>query len=125
MATFDDSTVGTSTGGTTPDFGATKKSEPKVRRVQFGDGYEQRLLYGIPGHMNPKVWDLTWTAKTNSDADAIEAFFDARANDAASFDWTPLDEATSYKWICRSWQRDHQYANVNRITATFEQVFEP
>ena len=125
MATFNDSTVGTSTGGTTPDFGAVKKSEPKTLVVQFGDGYQQRLLYGIPSHMNPKIWDLTWTAKTNSDADAIEAFFDARAADAASFDWTPIDESTAYKWVCRSWQREHQYANINRITATFEQVFEP
>ena len=125
MATFDDSTVGTSTGGTTPDFGAIRKSEPKTRIVQFGDGYQQRLLYGIPSHMNPKVWDLRWTATSNSDADAIEAFFDARAEDAASFDWSPIDDASTYKWICRSWQRTHQYANINIITATFEQVFEP
>lgn len=125
MATFDDSTVGTSTGGTTPDFGAIRKSEPKTRTVQFGDGYQQRLLYGIPSHMNPKVWDLRWTATSNSDADAIEAFFDARAEDAASFDWSPIDDASTYKWICRSWQRTHQYANINIITATFEQVFEP
>lgn len=123
MATFDDSTVGTSTGGTTPDFGAVKKSEPKIRKVQFGDGYEQRLSFGL--NQNPKAWDLVWTAKSNSDADAIEAFFDARASDAASFDWTPLDESTSYKWVCRAWQRNHKYANINEISATFEQVFEP
>lgn len=123
MATFNDGTVGTSTGGTTPDFGAARKSQPVVRRVQFGDGYEQRLTYGL--NQNPRVWDLTWTAKDNTDADAIEAFFDARAADNASFDWTPLDESTSYKWVVESWSREHRYANVNTITATFRQVFEP
>ena len=93
MATFNDATVGTSTGGTTPDFGATKNNEPRIRTTKFGDGYEQRVTFGL--NQNPKRWDLTWTAKTNADADAIEAFFDARAADAASFDWTPLDESTS------------------------------
>ena len=123
MATFDDATVGTSTGGTTPDFGASRKSQPIVRKMQFGDGYEQRLTYGL--NQNPRVWDLTWTAKSNTDADAIESFFDARAVDNASFTWTPLDEATAYKWVVESWSRDFRYANVNTITATFRQVFEP
>lgn len=123
MATFDDATVGTSTGGTTPDFGASRKSQPVVRKVQFGDGYEQRLTYGL--NQNPRVWDLTWTAKDSTDADAIEAFFDARAADNASFTWTPLDEVTAYKWVVESWSRDLRYANVNTITATFRQVFEP
>ena len=123
MATFDDSTVGTSTGGTTPDFGSSRKSEPNVRRVQFGDGYETRLTYGL--NQNPRIWNLKWTAKDSTDADAIEAFFDARAADNASFDWTPLDDTTSYKWVVENWQRDHRYANVNTITATFRQVFEP
>ena len=123
MATFNDATVGTSTGGTTPDFGASRKSQPNVRKVQFGDGYEQRLTYGL--NQNPRIWNLTWTAKDSTDADAIEAFFDARAADNASFDWTPLDEATAYKWVVESWSRDLRYANVNTITASFRQVFEP
>ena len=123
MATFDDSTVGTSTGGTTPDFGALRKSRPNVRTLRFGDGYEQRLTFGL--NQNPKIWDLRWTAKDSTDADAIEAFFDARAADNASFDWTPIDETTPYKWVCESWQRDHNYANVNEIRATFREVFEP
>jgi phage-related protein len=68
---------------------------------------------------------LRWTAKSNSDANAIEAFFDARASDAASFDWTPLNDTNTYKWVCKSWQRNYQYADINEISATFQQVFEP
>jgi hypothetical protein len=30
------------------------------------------LVFGQ--HQDPKEWDLTWTAKTTADADAIEAF---------------------------------------------------
>ena len=122
MATFNDATVGTSAGGTTPDFGLTKKSEPRVRTVQYGDGYSQRLIYGL--NQNPKVWDLTWTATSNSDADAIESFLDARAG-SESFDWTPPAGGSSGKYICSSWNRELKYTNINTITATFIQVFEP
>lgn len=121
MATFDDATVGTSTGGTTPDFGAQKSSRPNVRIAQFGSGYSQRTTFGI--NQNPKTWNLRWTASSNSNADAIEAFFDARGGIQA-FEWTPIQDSTAYKWICREWQRTHVYADINEITATFEQVFE-
>ena len=122
MATFDDSTVGTSTGATTPDFGARRKSQPNVRVTKFGDGYEQRVAFGI--NTDPKTWDLRWTALTNSNADKIEEFFEAR-NAVESFDWSPIDDSNTYKWVCRQWQREHQYADINTITATFEEVFEP
>jgi len=121
MATFNDATVGTSTGGTTPDFGVQKQSQPVVNAIKFGDGYEQRVQFGI--NQNPKKWDLTWSAKSNTDATAIEAFFDARGG-TESFDWTPINSATAYKWVCRSWNRSFDLANINTITATFEQVFE-
>ena len=88
MATFPDIAV---------SYGAQKSSAPRTRTVQFGDGYQQRLLYGIPSHMNPKEWQLSWENITEADSDTIETFLDARAEDAASFDWTPPDEATSYK----------------------------
>ena len=108
----------------TPAYGAQKTSRPRTRTVQFGDGYQQRLLYGIPGHMNPKEWDLTWNV-SETDADTIETFLNARAEDSASFDWTPLDETTSYKWICPEWNKSIPYNNRATISARFIQVFEP
>ena len=106
----------------TPTYGAQKTSQPAVRTVRFGDGYEQRLTFGL--NQNPKQWDLTWNV-SETDADTIETFLDARAADAASFDWTPLDEATSYKWVCEEWSKSIPYSNRATITARFRQVFEP
>ena len=40
-----------------PNFGASKTSQPTVRNVQFGDGYSQRLRYGL--NTDLKVWSLT------------------------------------------------------------------
>jgi phage-related protein len=109
----------------TASYGAQKTSRPRTKVVQFGDGYEQRVLYGIPSHMNPKEWSLTWQNITEANADTIETFLNARAEDAASFDWTPPDDATAYKWVCAEWTKVIPYTGRATITATFRQVFEP
>lgn len=114
MATFPDIAI---------SYGAQRVNQPRTRVVQYGDGYEQRLLYGL--NQNPKEWSLTWQYITEADADTIETFLNARAADSDSFDWTPPDEATSYKWVCPSWSKGIDYPTRRTITATFRQVFEP
>lgn len=105
-----------------PAYSASKSSEPKTRVTKFGDGYEQRVLFGL--NQNPKEWSLTFNVP-DADADVIEAFLDARAVDAASFDWTPPLSNTSAKWVCPNWNRELFDVGASRITATFRQVFEP
>lgn len=105
-----------------PVYSASKSSAPKVLTAQFGDGYQQRVTFGL--NQNPKEWSLTFDV-TDDDADIIEAFLDARAADAASFDWTPPDTSTSYRWICPSWNREMYEFQRSKITTTFQQVFEP
>ena len=105
-----------------PQYSATKRSQPQQRITQFGDGYQQRVSFGL--NQDPKVWSLTFNVK-DSDADTIETFLEARGKDGASFDWSPPDEATTYKWICRSFGREMFDSDRSRITASFEQVFEP
>ena len=107
----------------TASYGAQKNSRPKMRMTQFGDGYEQRTTFGL--NQNPKEWSLTWQNITETNADTIEAFLDARAADGASFDWTPPDTATSYKWVCQQWDKTIPYTGRATITAIFRQVFEP
>jgi len=104
----------------TPTYGASKSSAPVVNTVQFGSGYEQRVVFGI--NQNPKVWELTWNV-SETDADTIEAFLDARAGQQ-NFDWTPPGETTAYKWVCSTWSKSIPYLNRATITATFRQVFE-
>ena len=106
-----------------PSYGAQKRSQPNVRTVQFGDGYQKRLTYGI--NQNPKEWQLEFRNITEAEADTIEAFLDARAADNAPFDWSPPDETETYKWICSSWTKTLPYSNLATIQTTFTQVFEP
>jgi len=138
-----------------PTFGAQKRSEPVVRRVQFGDGYEQRLKYGL--NQNPKTWSLTFMVNT-TEANTIETFLDDQAASAASFDWSPPDAppstgtsfllledgdnllledgsafltedsgttATIYKWVCDQWSKELMADSFFKIDATFRQIYEP
>ena len=74
-----------------PTYGQQKKSQPKTKTVRFADGFEHRILFGLVPHQNPKIYDLTFNV-SETEADVIEAFLDSRANDNASFDFTPGGE---------------------------------
>lgn len=104
-----------------PDHGASKKSAPRVRQVEFGSGYSQRATFGI--NQDPKVWTLKWDNRTAADANSIEDFLEARGG-VESFSWSPPDETATYKWICKNWSKSMPYSNMFNIAATFEQVFE-
>jgi len=104
----------------TPSFTATEQSQPRVRTMQFGDGYSQRLRYGL--NTDPKEWRLTFLNRTDTERENILAFLEARAG-AESFDWTP-PRGSAGKYICREWGMDMLNCNNNTITATFVEVYE-
>jgi len=103
-----------------PTYGAQKTSQPKVRQVQLGDGYVQRLTFGL--NQDPKVWNLTFEV-SETDADTIETFLEARGG-SESFNWSPPDESDSYKWVCLNWSKSIPYLNRATIQATFQEVFD-
>ena len=75
----------------TPTYGQQKRSAPNTRTVRFADGYEHRILFGLAAHQNPKIYNFTFEV-SETDADTIEGFLDSRANDSASFTFTPPGE---------------------------------
>ena len=79
----------------TPTYvGFSKKSSPVKRLVRFADGYEHRVVFGLASHQNPKIINLQFN-ESEEDADVIEAFLNSRANDQASFTFTPTGEGIS------------------------------
>tara|TARA_R100000234_G_scaffold117538_1_gene96183 strand:- start:1219 stop:1572 length:354 start_codon:yes stop_codon:yes gene_type:complete len=107
-----------------PTYGQRKKSKPKTRTVRFADGYEHRLLFGLAQHQNPKEFNFTFEV-SETDADTIETFLDARANDSDSFTFTPPGESSASEFVCESWDKSIPYNNRATIQVTFRQVFEP
>ena len=107
-----------------PTYGQQKRSAPNTRTVRFADGYEHRILFGLPAHQNGKTYNFTFNV-SETDADTIETFLDARAEDSASFDFTPPGESAASKYVCPSWSKSIPYNNRATIQATFKEVFEP
>jgi phage-related protein len=105
-----------------PTYGISKSSKPNVRIAQFGSGYEQRTTFGL--NQNPKTWDMTWENLSETDADTLENFLNARAG-VETFEWTPPDDTTQYIWVCSEWSKELTNPNISTVTATFRQVFEP
>ena len=70
----------------TPSYSASETSKPRAHRFQGGDGYEQRIRFGLRN--DPKVWQLTFAERTDAECADILTFLEARAG-AESCDWTP------------------------------------
>ncbi len=106
----------------TPSYGIRKSSSPNVRQVQFGDGYSMRTVFGI--NQDLKMYSPSWKNISETDADTISTFLEARGGQE-SFDWTPPGEGSSSKFICQKWSKSIPYLNRATISATFEEVAEP
>lgn len=104
----------------TPSVGASLSMRPVVRRIAFGDGYEQRLAFGI--NTQAEVWNLEFRGKTTTVAAAIDAFLRARGA-AQAFDWTS-PAGTTGKFTCEEWSRSVDEPNAETVRATFKQVFD-
>jgi phage-related protein len=112
-----------------PDFKSKVSFKPNVRVASFGDGYEQRVQFGI--NANPQIWALTFTSREDAEASAIDGFLQAQGS-LTSFFWTPPG-GVPLKFVCREWDKAPSSGNGSAaspayfwdLTAKFEQVFEP
>ena len=104
-----------------PDWRAQQQRRPRVRVAQFGDGYQQRSADGI--NADPRVWQLTFGNRDDTEAAAIEAFLAARGA-LEAFDWTP-PTGSAGTWVCPQWASTLETYGATTITATFSEVFEP
>jgi phage-related protein len=104
----------------TPSFEATESSKPRVRKFAAGDGYEQRIRFGL--NTDPKEWSLVFSNRDDTERDDITAFLDARGG-YESFDWTP-PRGSAGKYVCEEWQVTLSNCNNNQIRATFREVYE-
>lgn len=105
-----------------PDYSAQKQVKPQVRSVKFGDGYEQRLTFGM--NQQPSKWSLTFNLRDLTEANGIEAFF-STLKGTDSFDWTPPDAVASKKFLARSWSKTIEKGNWYSITVEIEETFDP
>jgi phage-related protein len=103
-----------------PSFPATQVSQPNVRTVKFGDGYEQRLRYGL--RTDFKQWDVVFENRTDTERSEIVSFLTARAG-VEQFNWTTPHGSTS-AFVCSEWTSELVACNLNTVRARFRQVID-
>ena len=102
-----------------PEVGASKQQTPRIKKIPFGNGYEQRSADGI--NINKEIWPLTFKGDPVK-IQAIDDFLIAR-NSLQAFEWvTP--EAKTIAVTCSSWTHTWDDFGWHTLTAEFNQVFE-
>lgn len=101
--------------------GTALRHQPKVRVVQFGDGYEQRRAYGL--NHNLRQWDVRIDNQEPVVADEIMTFLSARGGVESFTWWSPDDQHVTV--VCDRWDaRATRARTVHRvsISALFREI---
>lgn len=111
----------------TPDKNFTKKVEPTVLRIQFGDGYEQRIAEGI--NSLKETFNVAFTNRPKAEIDDIVAFFDNKKGTTA-FNYTIPDSnqgggERTVKVVCEDYTQTYVYDDFYSCNATLRRVYEP
>ncbi|BDU72401.1 phage tail protein [Mesoterricola silvestris] len=83
-----------------PDWGPDPSLEPATRTVNLGDGYEQRSNKGLNPYL--PTWNLTFSKRSQGEAQAIAAWFIANTANVTAFTWTAPDGDTGL-WVADKW----------------------
>lgn len=101
-----------------PSYGAQQTTKPAVRTVRFGDGYEQRLRYGLRTIF--ETWNLTFENINNTERGQIIAFLTARAG-VEQFNWTTPEGSTKV-FVCEDYGSTAVAPGRFTVNATFREV---
>lgn len=100
-----------------PAPGMSVPTEPKVRVIKFGDGYEQRQPSGINNKLRP--YSVTFRVRRH-EAWLIDDFL-LRHGGVDAFLWTPPLRYNPIKVVCRKWTPTVQSTHVE-ISCEFEEI---
>ncbi len=82
-----------------PSFTFQKTEKPKVRVTKLGDGFEQRVVFGLPTQQDPNEFDVNFKHITHEEVRTIDAFLKSQALLGASFTFTPETESISARSV--------------------------
>jgi phage-related protein len=103
-----------------PDWSAELAVNPRIAKVEFGDGYAQRIAKGLNTQLE-RV-SLTFSGRTDQEAAEIAAFFKKKGG------VTPFTAQIGFsspvkKYVTEGeWTFNYAQYNYNTITVTFQEV---
>lgn len=101
------------------NMGASASVKHSVTKTQFGDGYAQRVSFGI--NNKRKDWAGSKTGDYTSVIVPIMNFIDEHGG-VKPFLWTDPHGQTN-KYICQDYEVSQRKGNFWQISLKFEQVF--
>ncbi len=111
----------TFTPGKTPTVNSQASYQPRIIRVDFGNGYSLRAGDGI--NTIPFKGSLEFDLLDDDEYEDIKALLVARGGYEA-FYYTLPGESTQKKFIAVSWDRKYGEAGLNAISIKMEEVFD-
>ncbi len=103
-----------------PSPSTGRKTNYKLLKSEFGDGYTQTTRDGI-NHRRRQL-TLSWNTLLDAQAWEIADFLEERGGDL-DFYYTPPRETVPVKWTCEEWDDTVNDDGTRKITATFNQSF--
>ena len=108
-----------------PDKGLSRQSTPRVLKVQFGDGYEQRIAEGL--NSSQENYQISYSNRPKAEIDDIAAFMDDKKG-VTSFNYVIPDTnnggETTIKVVCDQYNLVYVSDSSYTFTATFRRVYE-
>ena len=110
-----------------PDKGMSRSTDPVRHTIQFGDGYQQRMVEGI----NPlkETYNVAFSNRSRAEIDDITAFFESKKA-VTAFSFTIPDTNSgrnerTIKVVCSKWSTTYTNGVGSSVSATFDRVYEP
>lgn len=104
----------------TPSYQGSVVVNPRIKKIQYGDGYEQRLSDGINSIL--LELNLSFDTRTSQEATAILHFLHEKSG-RKSFLYLPAAPFNSIKkFVARSWESVTNFYENYSIKCKFEEV---
>ena len=109
-----------------PDKSLTRETKARTFTVQFGDGYEQRLVNGI-NNLFQEI-DVSFKTRPKAEIDDLVSFFESlQGVSKFRFDLADSNAGSNtetIKVVCQEWTQKWEYDDFYTLDATFRRVYE-
>lgn len=103
-----------------PSYRHTTESQPKIKKIQFGDSYTQRVNDGI-NNILPSI-NLTFDNISIEECSAILHFLEQRAGTESFVFIPPQPRNIIGRYICEEWNDIRNFYNNYTISAKFDRT---
>lgn len=104
-----------------PSYGTDMSEEPRIRKVQYGDGYSQRSNDGL--NAVRQRWTVVWAGIKRTEAETLRLFFKGEKG-TGIITWTPFDQSEELKFTAGAFRSTPASANTTDCSVILTQEFD-